>query len=113
VAEYFDSRNKKEDSDTLRIREKGFVENSLSAPLSRLSESLLAAKKNSKDKENELELASFIRKINALKDSADLIVNQPLENYVYWAESSRNKKINRVSINMAPVNIGKYCTKSF
>ncbi|MDP2921626.1 MAG: helicase C-terminal domain-containing protein [Candidatus Omnitrophota bacterium] len=107
VAEYFSSNNRKEDSDTLRIKEKNFVENSLSGPLTRLSESLLSAKKNCKDKESEVELASFIRKINALKDSAELIVNQDMGNYVYWTESSRNKKISRVSINMAPVNIGE------
>ncbi|MBU1913435.1 MAG: helicase [Candidatus Omnitrophica bacterium] len=107
IKEYFDANVKKEDSDTLRIREKNFVENNLSLPLHDLAESLLVAKKNIKDKEDEVEIASFIRKVSALKDSVQLILSQAMENHVYWLECSRNKKISRVSINTAPVNIGE------
>ena len=107
VKEYFDANAKKEDSDTLRISRKNFVENSLSLPLRSLSESLLSAKKNAKNREDEAEISSFIRKINTLKDSVDFILGQPAGNYVYWAECPRNKKINRISINTAPVNIGE------
>jgi len=107
IKEYFDANVKKEDSDTFRIRQKNFVENNLSLPLKDLTESLLAAKKGIKDREDEVEIASFARKISALKDSVELILNQAMGNYVYWIESSRNKKVNRISINMAPVNIGE------
>jgi ATP-dependent DNA helicase DinG len=107
IKEYFDANVKKEDSDTFRIRQKNFVENNLSLPLYNLSESLLSAKKSAKDKEDEVEIASFIRKINALKDSVESILNQAMRNYVYWIECSRNKKVNRISINTAPVNIGE------
>lgn len=105
--EYFDANVKKEDSDTFRIRQKNFIENNLSLPLHDLAESLLVAKKSAKDKEDEVEIAGFARKISALKDSVELILNQAMSNYVYWIESSRNKKVNRISINMAPVNIGE------
>ncbi|MCX5693341.1 MAG: DEAD/DEAH box helicase family protein [Candidatus Omnitrophica bacterium] len=105
--EYFDANAKKEDSDTLRIKEKNFIENNLSLPLHDLAESLLAAKKSAKDKEDEMEIASFARKISGLKDSVELILNQAMGNYVYWMECSKNKKVNRISINMAPVNIGE------
>ena len=107
IKEYFDANVKKEDSDTLRIREKNFVENNLSLPLHDLAESLLAAKKKIKDREDEAEIASFIRKVSALKDSVQLILSQAMENHVYWLECSRNRKINKVSINTAPVNIGE------
>ncbi|MEK6732111.1 MAG: hypothetical protein AABY55_00645, partial [Candidatus Omnitrophota bacterium] len=69
IKEYFEANSKKEDSDSLRIKEKNFTENSLSLPLYTLIESLHAAKKNSKDKEDEVEIMSYIRKIGALKDS--------------------------------------------
>ncbi len=105
--EYFDANSKKEDSDTLRIREKNFIENNLSLPLHDLAESLLAAKKSAKDKEDEVEIAGFARKISALKDSVELILNQAMGNYVYWIECSRNKKASRISINTAPINIGE------
>jgi ATP-dependent DNA helicase DinG len=107
IKEYFDANVKKEDSDTFRIRQKNFVENNLSMPLHDLAESLLATKKSVKDKEDEVEIASFIRKINVLKDSVGLILNQAMENHVYWIECSRNKKANKISINTAPVNIGE------
>jgi ATP-dependent DNA helicase DinG len=99
---YFENNVKKQDSDTLRIRKQNFIENNLSLPLSNLIESLTAAKKNTKDKEDEVEIAAFIKKIRAFKDSIDIILNQSIENYVYWIECSKNK----VSINAAPINIG-------
>src|SRR3989338_6112063 len=107
IKEYFEANVKKEDSDTFRVRQKNFVENSLSLPLYNLAESLMTAKKSAKSKEDEVEISSFIRKIIALKDSVELILNQAMGNYVYWIESSRNKKVSRVSINTAPVNIGE------
>jgi ATP-dependent DNA helicase DinG len=53
-----------------------------------------------------LEISAFIRKVNALKDSLDVILGQGLENYVYWVECPKNNKSNKVSINAAPINIG-------
>lgn len=107
IKEYFNANAKKADSDTFRIRQKNIAENNLSLPLHELAESLMAAKKNAKDKEDELEIAGFVRKVNALKDSIELILNQVMDNYVYWIECPRNKKINKISINTAPVNIGE------
>lgn len=107
VKEYFDANVRKEDSDTLRVRQKNFVENNMSLPLHDLAESLLVIKKRVKDKEDEAEIANFIRKINSLKDSVELIINQSAGNHVYWIECSRNKKISKLSINTAPVNIGE------
>ena len=105
--EYFDANSKKEDSDTLKIRKKNFIENSLSLPLHDLTESLLAAKKSARDKEDEVEMASFAMKISGLKDTVELILSQAMENYVYWMECSRNKKAGRIVLNMAPINIGE------
>ncbi|MFA5388981.1 MAG: helicase C-terminal domain-containing protein [Candidatus Omnitrophota bacterium] len=105
--DYFEANAKKGNSDTLKIRHKNFIENNLSLPLRELAESLSATKKSLKDREEELEIAGFIKKVDTLKDSVEAILNQSKKNYVYWMECFRGKKTNKVSINMAPVNVGE------
>jgi len=103
---YFEERRSHRDSDSVRIRKTNFIENTLSAPLLKLLESLVDAKKSARDKEDELEITSFIRKISALNNSLDVILDQALENYIYWIECSRGKSISKISINTAPINVG-------
>ena len=105
VKEYFESRRENHESDSMRIRKPNFIDNPLKAPLSRLVESLTSAKKHASNKEDELEITAFIRKIRALNDSLDEILNQGLEDYVYWIECSRNKKSKKISVNTAPVSL--------
>ncbi len=105
IKAYFEDRKLQEESDSLRVRRANFVNNDLAIPLSKLVESLEAAKKNARAKEDELEIVSYVRKINALNNSLDIILNQTLENYVYWIECSRRKYANKVSINAAPISI--------
>ncbi len=99
-------RGLRPESDSFRIKGPYFVENRLSPLLSRLADSLIDAKEKATNKEDELEIGSFVKKINALNNSIDLILNQSLEGYVYWVECSKNKRINKVSINAAPIDIG-------
>ncbi|MBU0759663.1 MAG: helicase [Candidatus Omnitrophica bacterium] len=106
IREYFEERKLGGEADSLRIRSACFVANSLEAPLSKLVESLLNAKKIAKNKEDEVEITSFIKKINSLKDSLDIILNQAIKDYVYWIECSRRPRNSKVSINAAPINVG-------
>ncbi|MFH1719253.1 MAG: helicase C-terminal domain-containing protein [Planctomycetota bacterium] len=106
IKEYFEGRKLGGEVDSLRIRKAGFVDNSLEAPLSKLVESLLNAKKIARNKEEELEISSFIRKINVLKDSLEIILEQTIEDCVYWLECSRRLRNSNISINAAPINIG-------
>jgi ATP-dependent DNA helicase DinG len=106
VREYFEERRPNEESDSLRIRRPDFVDNDLAIPLLKLAESLTAAKKNARGKEDEIEIASFIKKINTLNNSLDIVLRQGLDNYVYWVECSRSRKAKNSSINAAPINIG-------
>jgi len=106
IGNYFLERRSSNESDSLRIKRPGFIENELAPPLLKLSESLINAKHNANTKEDELELSGFIKKINAFNNSIEFILNQKLEGYVYWIEYSRDKKINKVSLNAAPINIG-------
>lgn len=106
IKSYFQGHSKKEGSDTLRIRQKCFVENILEAPFLNLIESLQNAKEKALNKEDEIEVASYIRKITAFKNSIDLVLSQTAENYVYWIECSLSKNSNKSSINAAPIGIG-------
>ncbi len=106
IKRYFESKKLNGVSESLRIRQSNFVNNSLLTPLQKLGESLVSAKKNARSKEDEIETAAYIRKINTLSTSLDVILNQALDNYVYWIESSSNKHANKVSVNAAPINIG-------
>jgi len=106
IKAYFEERKLYGESDSLRIRKENFVENTLRNPLSMLVESLIDAKKNASSKEDELEIAPFILKLNALNNSLDVILDQALEGYVYWVESSKNRRSNKISISAAPINVG-------
>ncbi|HDP16438.1 MAG TPA: DEAD/DEAH box helicase, partial [Candidatus Omnitrophica bacterium] len=106
IRQYFEERKPGEESDSLRIRKPGVINNPLSAPFSKLAESLSDAKKNARNKEDETEITSFIKKINALKSSVEFILTQAAEDYVYWIERSGAARVNKVSINAAPVDVG-------
>lgn len=103
VKKYLESYNQDRESDSLRLTKPNFVENNLNLPLTKLSQSLLSAKNCANTKEDEIEIGSFIKKVDSLNNSLDLILNQSLENYVYWIEIAKNK----ISINTAPINIGE------
>ena len=105
VKEYFEARKLNGEADSMRIRRQDFVNNDLATPLSKLVESLTTAKKQARNKEDELEITAYIRKVNALNSSLEVILSQALENYVYWVECSKNKRTNKVSINAAPISI--------
>lgn len=102
IQKYFEEHVKKEEADSLRLKEKNFVENNMSFVLSNLTESLIEAKKSLNNKEDELELVSYARKITAIENSINLVLTQDFDNYVYWIESIKNK----ISLHAAPINVG-------
>ncbi|MFH1782357.1 MAG: helicase C-terminal domain-containing protein [Candidatus Omnitrophota bacterium] len=111
VKKYFLARASNDYSDSLRVREANFIENTLEVPLAKLMETLLEAKKTADNKEDEAEISSFIKRINDIRTSLDVIINQTLSNYVYWVECSRSQRLDKVSINAAPINIGEILEK--
>ncbi|MBU4342719.1 MAG: DEAD/DEAH box helicase [Candidatus Omnitrophica bacterium] len=106
IKEYFESRKLYGESGSLRIRKPNFVENNLLTPLLKLVDSLVYAKRNARNKEDEIEISAFIRKVNAANNSIELILNQALDNYVYWIGCPNHKGKGKISLNAAPVNIG-------
>ena len=102
VKEYFEARKLNGESDSLRIRKPDFVANEISPSLSKLVESLMDTKRNARNKEDEIEISAFIKKVNDLNSSLDIILSQDLKNYTYWIECSKKK----ISINTAPIDVG-------
>lgn len=111
IREYFENHRLSSEGDSLRIRKSDFIENDLSSSMVKLTESLMEAKKGARNKEDELEIGAFARRVNVLSDSLDIVISQSLENYVYWVECSKNRSIDRVSVNAAPIGIGTILEK--
>ncbi|MFH1478388.1 MAG: helicase C-terminal domain-containing protein [Candidatus Omnitrophota bacterium] len=107
IKKYFESHAKDNKSDSMMINTPDFIENSLQAPLTKLIESLMDSKKDTDDKEGQVELTSLIKKISDIKTSLDIILRHDLDNHVYWMECSGKDRSSKVSINIAPVNIGE------
>ncbi len=105
IRAYFESRKPVREADTLRIKRPGFIDNRLSGALTGLSDSLIKTKREAKNKEDELEISASVTKINAMKTSIEIILNQDMEDYVYWIEASETRS-ERVSLNAAPINVG-------
>ncbi|MBU1007326.1 MAG: DEAD/DEAH box helicase [Candidatus Omnitrophica bacterium] len=105
VERYFEKHRPGRESDSMRIRKSDFIENDLAVPFSRLVESLLNAKKRANNKEDELELSAYIKKLNKFNESLGVILSQDIDGYVYWIESSGAKRT-KISLNAAPVSIG-------
>jgi ATP-dependent DNA helicase DinG len=73
-------------SRTTRIREKGVINNYLNKPLSNLSASLESLLNLVTVEEERLEIFAFASRCSEINKNISTIINQELEEYVYWAE---------------------------
>ncbi|MFQ5688505.1 MAG: ATP-dependent DNA helicase, partial [Candidatus Scalindua sp.] len=71
---------------TTRIREKGVINNYLNKPLSNLSGTLESLLNLVTAEEERLEIFAFASRCSEIKKNISTIINQDLEEYVYWAE---------------------------
>jgi ATP-dependent DNA helicase DinG len=110
-------------SKTTRIREKGVINNYLSKPLSNLSAALESLLDLVTIEEKRLEIFAFATRCSELNKNISTIINQDLEEYVYWAEVDKrtnsleplNHKYTglragrqaRCSLSAAPINIAE------
>ncbi|GAB4390744.1 MAG: helicase C-terminal domain-containing protein [Thermodesulfovibrionales bacterium] len=70
----------------LRIREKGFVEDILSAPLMALSAELDSLARASSDEEERAEITALSGRFRASAEALSDILGQGLDGHVYWVE---------------------------
>ena len=73
-------------SKTTRIRKKGVINNYLNKPLSSLSETLESLLNLVKTEEEKLEIYAFASRCGEMSRNISTIINQDLEEYVFWAE---------------------------
>ena len=100
-------------SKTTRIRKKGVINNYLSKPLSNLSGALESLLNLVTVEEERLEIFVFANRCRETNKNISIIINQELEEYVYWAEIEKritslgllNHKYTRYSLFAAPINI--------
>jgi ATP-dependent DNA helicase DinG len=102
-------------SKTTRIRKKGVINNYLSKPLSNLSGALESLLNLVTVEEERLEIFVFANRCRETNKNISIIINQELEEYVYWAEIEKrtnslgllNHKYTRCSLFAAPINIAE------
>ena len=112
-------------SKTTRIRKKGVINNYLSKPLSNLSAALESLLNLVTIEEERLEIFAFTSRCSELNKNISTIINQDLEEYVYWTEVEKrtnslellNHKYTslragthrqaRCSLSAAPINIAE------
>lgn len=87
---------KLEGSSTLRVHEKGFISKDLADSLIRLSEEMKIIRESSNNEEEEKEITALILRCEALSLSLRFILDQELENHVYWLEKD-NKRLRFVA----------------
>lgn len=110
VEDYFADSDS--NSRTQRIDEENIVEvfaegNILDTPLSNIENTLKGLRDNADTDDEEQELTSFYNQCRRLRDELDLIIRQPDQDYIYWAETSSWGRTPRIHLNATPVNVSK------
>jgi len=76
---------------TTRIREKGAITNYLNKPLSDLAEAMESLLDIVKTEEEKLEILAFAGRCSETNRNISTVINQDLEECVYWAEIEKRK----------------------
>ncbi len=84
---------------TTRIRKKGVINNYLDKPLSNLFDLLESLSKQVKTDESSLETYAFANRCSEINKNISTIINQDMEESVYWVEVERKKSRYELSSN--------------
>jgi len=98
----------RQDSSTLRIHQKGFIEDTISESLTRLFHQLKGIYRASGDEDEKIEIIAITNRCEEFLNSLKIILMQELENHVYWAE--KDKKMIRLAA--TPIEIEKLLKES-
>jgi len=91
----------------VRIRKPDVIEDVLSLPLGKLSESVAALIKGTDDKELGDELRELNRRLGETRVSLRTFLSQEREDFVYWVERAGKTQRN-LKLNAAPVDLAAY-----
>jgi len=89
------------DSATLRIHERGFITDNLSENIVKLADTIKMLQESSKDEEEIKEITALALRCEAFTMSLRVIIEQELEDHVYWAE----KDGRRLRLVATPIDI--------
>ncbi len=89
-----------------RIREAGIVENLLTPRLRDLATHIKAMLADIEDEKEQTELMSVAAKVSALAETAEAILEQKMEDAVYWMEVTKRTH-RRVTLSAAPINVAE------
>ncbi len=95
-----------EKSGTKRIRKPKFVKNILETPLKKLELALNELLPSAKSDEEEKEIAAYIERCHKMREELDAVLNNSMDDSVYWVEVNRDRYIN-ITINSAPVSVAE------
>jgi Rad3-related DNA helicase/REP element-mobilizing transposase RayT len=95
-----------------RIHQKGAIENDISPRLKDLHKQVKAMAADLRNEEEVSELSSLADKVHALGASLEAVLDQQIEDAVYWMDVSRSvgatgRPTKRVSLHAAPINVAE------
>jgi ATP-dependent DNA helicase DinG len=90
------------DRQSVRLREKNFIEDTLSEHLLRLMRELEGLRGRARDDEDRRELAAIAQRCEAAAEALGAILGQELEEHVYWAEKAGRRTVRLAA---APVDV--------
>ncbi|MFH1904216.1 MAG: helicase C-terminal domain-containing protein [bacterium] len=93
------------ENDSKRIRAKNIVFNYLEEPLKRLADSLSELLDYVKGEEDEILIKSYAKKCVDISKAMSFILNQTKDDYVYWIEISKRKRVVKYSLFASPIEI--------
>jgi len=89
-----------------RVMDAGVVSNPLTPALRSLTIALRRVQHDCRDEEDQLEVRSYADRAAGLADAAEALVDQKLDDSVYWLEVSEARRRKRVRLAGSPVEVG-------
>jgi ATP-dependent DNA helicase DinG len=89
-----------------RVQQPNVVPNELSQVLKELSSSLKLVRDNTEDDDDRLEVASYISRAESIAGALTALIEQSIEDAVYWIDLQLEHRIPRIKLVCAPVEVG-------
>ncbi|MDI6782193.1 MAG: helicase C-terminal domain-containing protein [bacterium] len=92
---------------TKRLRDKNFINNIIKEPILSLISGLSRIKKAVNAEAEQVEVDAFIERVQRVNDSLECIINQSIEDFVYWLETTKKTRYNRIALHANPINVAQ------
>ncbi|MCK4437417.1 DEAD/DEAH box helicase [bacterium] len=99
------------DTMSRRMRKANLLDNLLSGPLSTLSKALKELLDTVSDEEDRQEIKGYAQRCHALGQGLENIIEQKLDDYVYWLEIIPKRRYTRTALYGSPLNVAPLLKK--